>query len=208
MYEETHRQQKRSKLLYAVKLRSRMTKAESLLWNALRGKKCSGMKFRRQVPISWFVVDFLCVERQLIIELDGSVHEGQKSYDHERENELRSRGYRIMRFKNDQVLHALPTVLNEIRDAALPSPCRCRDGGRGAGGEENFSTLPSGSTLHSRRSPAFREHTLSAFLSGTSCSYGSRDGGDCGAPAAGHNAHQDADAAEAAFCAGRNPAPA
>ena len=139
MHEETHRQQKWRKLLYAVKLRSRMTKAESLLWNALRGKKCAGMKFRRQVPISWFVVDFLCVEKQLIIELDGPVHEGQKLYDHERENELRNRGYRMIRFKNDQVLHAWPAVLHEIHNAALPSPCGCRGGGRGAGSEENFN---------------------------------------------------------------------
>lgn len=72
------------------------------------------LKFRRQVPIAWFIVDFLCVEKCLIIEVDGVVHEEQKQYDEERDAYLRSRGYTILRFNNDQVLGDLPSVLRMI----------------------------------------------------------------------------------------------
>ncbi|MFH0769859.1 MAG: endonuclease domain-containing protein [Candidatus Peregrinibacteria bacterium] len=114
MREESLLQRKRRKLLYALKLRRRMTIAERILWNALRRKQPMELKFRRQVPLSWYVVDFLCVEKNLIIELDGGVHAKQKSYDREREEELRCLGYRILRFSNDQVLRALPEVINAI----------------------------------------------------------------------------------------------
>ncbi|MFH0769862.1 MAG: endonuclease domain-containing protein [Candidatus Peregrinibacteria bacterium] len=114
MCRESVPQKKRRKLLYALKLRRRMTTAERMLWNALRRKQPMGLKFRRQVPLSWYVVDFLCVEKNLIIELDGGVHAKQRSYDREREEELRRLGYRIIRFPNDQVLRALPEVINAI----------------------------------------------------------------------------------------------
>jgi very-short-patch-repair endonuclease len=56
------------KIRFAKKLRKNMTDAEIVLWNAIRGRKCSGLKFRRQVPIGWYIVDFLCMEKSLVIE--------------------------------------------------------------------------------------------------------------------------------------------
>ena len=72
------------------------------------------MKFRRQSPIGWYVVDFLCMEKSLIIEIDGGIHEKQRGYDREREAILRERGYRILRFTNAEVLRRLPSVLHAI----------------------------------------------------------------------------------------------
>ncbi len=112
---ETSAQQKRRKLQYARKLRQRTTVAEEILWESLRARRCGGMKFRRQSPISWFVVDFLCVESSLVVEVDGLIHDQQKEYDREREEEIIHLGYKILRFTNDQVIYHLSEVLDTIQ---------------------------------------------------------------------------------------------
>lgn len=84
-YEETRRQRRRRKILYARHLRTRMTEAEMMLWEALRDRSCAGFKFRRQVAIEWFIVDFLSVQHDLVIEIDGGVHTRQRAYDQERD---------------------------------------------------------------------------------------------------------------------------
>ncbi len=110
-----------------------MTPAEKRLWFELRGHKLAGVKFRRQAPIGEYVVDFLCFERKLVIEVDGSVHDTQKQYDQEREEALRSWGYTILRFSNEDVLKNLPSVLRTILQHVTPLPVGERAVGEGTG---------------------------------------------------------------------------
>ena len=105
-------------------LRLRETPAEDVLWEALRGRKLNGIKFRRQHPIRPFVADFCCAERRLVVELDGEVHETQREHDAEREALLHQAGYSVMRFTNEQVLYDLPTVLDAIDQASQQLPHR------------------------------------------------------------------------------------
>ena len=109
-----------------------MTNAEQILWKELRGRQCAGLKFRRQAPIAQFVVDFLCMERSFIIEIDGDVHREQKEYDTWREQELQRRGYRILRFRNEAVLQELPYVIQQI-SVFSPSPSKKNVGAEGEG---------------------------------------------------------------------------
>jgi len=100
----------------AIELRNRMTNAEIILWEALRNRQFMGLKFRRQHPITRFIVDFYCHKYKLIIELDGSIHEltEVKENDKIREEELRDLGLRILRFTNDDVTLNLQGTLKKI----------------------------------------------------------------------------------------------
>jgi very-short-patch-repair endonuclease len=110
----------REKMHYARALRRTMTKAEKILWDALHGRKFHRFKFRRQAPIGSYIADFLCKAHCLIIEIDGSIHEKQRRYDHEREEELLDSGYRILHFQNHEVQHNLPAVLRHIEHTIFP----------------------------------------------------------------------------------------
>jgi very-short-patch-repair endonuclease len=90
---------------FARRLRRDMTEAETMLWRSLRSRALDGLKFRRQVPGGRYVVDFLCVEHRLIVELDGPPHDGEKQKQHDatRDSWLRERGYCILRVRNDGV---------------------------------------------------------------------------------------------------------
>ena len=101
----------------AEELRKRMTKAELVLWEELRGKRFMGLKFRRQHPIGRFIVDFYCHKHKLIIELDGSIHDLPEvaENDKNREEEIRDLGLNIIRFTNNQVIEKTPIVLNELQ---------------------------------------------------------------------------------------------
>jgi len=90
-----------------------MTDAERLLWSHIRAKQL-GVKFRRQQPVGRYIVDFICFEHKLIIELDGGQHFRSKKDVH-RDNYLRECGFRILRFWNNEVLQNLRGVLEEIR---------------------------------------------------------------------------------------------
>lgn len=105
-------------------LRKNQTDAEALLWACLRRKQFGGFKFRRQHPIRRYVADFCCIEEKLIIELDGEVHNDadRHDYDRRRDNELRSRGFRVMRFRNEAVLEQTENVLRKILSALTPNP--------------------------------------------------------------------------------------
>ena len=103
-------------------LRVRETKAEEILWQALRGRRLDGLKFRRQHPIGPFVIDFCCLERRLAIELDGGVHAQQRDHDIEREALLVAAGYRMLRFPNEAVQDQLPEVLAAIQAAGREEP--------------------------------------------------------------------------------------
>ena len=84
------------------------------LWNLVRDRRLLGYKFRRQVPVGKYVADFLCLERKLIVELDGGQHHEQKSYDADRTRWLQSEGFRVMRFWNNELLEETNGVLEKI----------------------------------------------------------------------------------------------
>ena len=98
------------------KLRADQTEPEAVLWDALHAKRLMGLKFRRQVPIDNYIVDFFCPEHHLIVELDGSQHQtdAAQAYDARRTAFLRSQGYAVLRFPNDDVLHDLDGVCSHI----------------------------------------------------------------------------------------------
>ena len=96
-----------------------MTPAEKRLWAAIRGRRLDGLKFRRQHALGSYIVDFICSEKRLIIEVDGDVHDEQIDYDADRTEQLEQYGYRVIRFRNVEVLNDLGTVLATIRSACL-----------------------------------------------------------------------------------------
>jgi len=91
-----------------------------------------GFKFRRQVVIESYIVDFVCLEVRLIIEADGGQHSEQVAYDARRTVQLEGMGYRVMRFWNHEVLGELQSVLEQIRAALIEAPSpQPSPGGRG-----------------------------------------------------------------------------
>ncbi len=106
-------------LSFARKLRREDTRAEELLWNSLRKSQLEGLKFRRQVPIGPYIVDFLCIAHRLIVELDGVVHlrPEQVLHDTKRDQWLRSQGYTVLRISNDLVISGGNIPLEQIRQA-------------------------------------------------------------------------------------------
>lgn len=95
-------------------LRKNMTDAEQTLWKRLRLRQLEGYKFRRQQPIGNYIVDFVCLEKRIIIEVDGSQHAQQLSYDSNRSVWLEKEGYTILRFWNNEVLNETDGVLEVI----------------------------------------------------------------------------------------------
>lgn len=103
----------------AKELRHNLTPAERKLWGALRNDQL-GVSFRRQHAIGPYVVDFCCIKKKLIIELDGGQHLEQQAYDNERTQFLQARGYRVLRFWNKDVLSDMNSVMKVILDALSP----------------------------------------------------------------------------------------
>jgi len=99
---------------FARQLRHNQTDAEKFLWQKLRNRNLIGVKFRRQYPLGDYIVDFICIEHKLIIELDGSQHMDQQNYDTKRSEFLKLQGYEVLRFWNNQVLLESESVLQEI----------------------------------------------------------------------------------------------
>src|SRR5262245_4132730 len=87
----------------ARELRKNMTDAERALWRLLRQRQLNGLRFRRQVPIDHYIVDFACLEARLVIEVDGGQHFESQS-DKRRDAHLRSQGFRVLRLWNNDVL--------------------------------------------------------------------------------------------------------
>lgn len=106
----------------ARSLRSDMTLAERQLWNALRGKQLHGYRFRRQHPIGPYIADFACIEKSLVIELDGGQHQDQVEYDERRTAFLQLQGWQVLRFWNNDVLNNLEGVLASVVDALYATP--------------------------------------------------------------------------------------
>jgi len=95
-------------------MRSNQTEAEKALWGRLRDRRLMGLKFKRQVPIGSYIVDFVCMEKHLIVEVDGSQHV-ENNYDTARDAELTKLGFRTMRFWNNDVLQNIESVCEAIR---------------------------------------------------------------------------------------------
>ena len=107
---------------FARRMRSAPTEAEERLWGALRSRRLDKLKFRRQVPVGAYIADFICMEAKLIVEVDGSQH-AESRRDAVRDHDLEQRGFRVLRFWNNDVMRDLDNVCATIiafaRDSSL-----------------------------------------------------------------------------------------
>ena len=103
-------------------LRRTPTDSERLLWQRLRFWQVDGCKFRRQQPLGRYIVDFVCLQKRLIIELDGGQHAQQADYDKERDGWLRDQGFVVLRFWNNDVLRNIDGVLERIAENLQSTP--------------------------------------------------------------------------------------
>jgi very-short-patch-repair endonuclease len=119
---------------FARHLRKTMTEAERQLWHHLRHRQLDGSRFRRQAPIGPYIVDFVCFERRLVVELDGGQHARQIEEDATRTRWLNLQGFRVLRFWNSTVFEDQDVVLEAIWDAlrSTPHPGPPPQGGREA----------------------------------------------------------------------------
>jgi very-short-patch-repair endonuclease len=95
-------------------LRNNMTYHENLLWKKLNGKKICNVRFRRQHPIMFFIVDFYCHEAKLVVEVDGEIHKDKIDYDDGRSAEMEKFGIIVIRFKNIEIENNIEEVVSEI----------------------------------------------------------------------------------------------
>ena len=121
----------------AKTLRHALTEAELDLWQLLRSRQISDLKFRRQVPVGPWIADFVCFEHMLIVEADGSQH-AESRHDELRDADLRRRGFRILRFWNNDILAnpngVLEKILSETEEAPSPRGLRPRPSPTGGEG--------------------------------------------------------------------------
>ena len=119
------------------RLRREQTPAESQMWPLLRGRALDGAKFRRQMHVCGFVVDFACISHGLIVELDGAVHDEPEKAEHDRDRDalLRARGWTVLRFRNGElqrhpevVVEVVRRTLNALTPAASRRPLSRRPG--------------------------------------------------------------------------------
>jgi len=105
----------------AKQLRKNSTDAERALWRVLRSRQLGGHKFRRQQPLGSFIVDFVCLEARLIVEIDGGQHdqEEDRAHDQRRSQWLEKKGFRVMRFWNHEVLNQVHSVCDAIGKALI-----------------------------------------------------------------------------------------
>ena len=102
----------------AIELRKELTPAERKLWSKIRNDQL-GVNFRRQHAVGNYIPDFVCIEKKLIIELDGSQHLEQQEYDEERTSYLESLGYKVIRFWNNEVMKDIDNVILAIIHALV-----------------------------------------------------------------------------------------
>jgi very-short-patch-repair endonuclease len=122
----------------AKEMRSGATDAEHRLWQILRAHRFSGYKFRRQVPIDYYIADFVCFARRLIIEVDGGQHSESRA-DAKRDAFLSSQGFRVLRIWNNDLFTnqdgVAELILSALRSPPLPNPSPAR--GEGLNGASN-----------------------------------------------------------------------
>ena len=104
----------------AKELRKNLTPAEEKLWVHLRGHRMGDVHFRKQHAIGNYIVDFCAPSQKLVIELDGSHHLEQEDYDKERTAFLNSKGYKVLRFWNNDVMNDMEKVLTVIWNVLKP----------------------------------------------------------------------------------------
>jgi very-short-patch-repair endonuclease len=104
----------RAKLQRAKELREEMTEAEKILWNLLRRNGLHGLHFRRQQIIEGYIVDFYCHAANIIVEVDGEVHDFQVAEDKYRDQALKEKGFKVIRFKNEEIHNNVQEVLAKI----------------------------------------------------------------------------------------------
>jgi very-short-patch-repair endonuclease len=98
---------------YAKNLRKQSTDTEQHLWYYLRANRL-GFKFKRQVPLGAYIVDFVCFEKHLVVELDGGQHLNNQIYDENRSDWLKAHGFKVLRFWNNEVLQQTASVIDVI----------------------------------------------------------------------------------------------
>jgi very-short-patch-repair endonuclease len=105
----------------AKQMRSAQSSLEQWLWRELRAKRLDGWKFRYQVPIDFYIVDFVCFEARLIVEADGPLHntDEQRLWDAERDQYLTRQGFRILRFDQDSISRAIGEIRQSLGTRAL-----------------------------------------------------------------------------------------
>lgn len=114
----------------ARELRNNPADAERFLWSHLRLRQLGGHKFRRQHPLGPYIVDFVCLEQRLIVEVDGGQHVEQIEYDSKRDSWLRAEGFTVLRFWDHDVLTEVENVKQVVWQAlSAPSSILPRDGG-------------------------------------------------------------------------------
>lgn len=128
-------------LYRARELRNAATDTERYLWRYLKGQQLNGYKFRRQVPIENYILDFACLAMKVVVELDGGQHQAQSRYDERRGNFLRERGFTVLRFWDNDVLKntsaVLDVILRALNAANAPSHTLPRKQGRDNGSSSN-----------------------------------------------------------------------
>ncbi len=109
---------------HAQEMRHDPTPAEDCLWQRIRNRQIQGAKFRRQHTIEGFIVDFVCIEARLVIEVEGHIHNNidQLMRDLERQAMLETKGFRVVQFSNHAVLHATDAVLQVINAILTDGP--------------------------------------------------------------------------------------
>jgi very-short-patch-repair endonuclease len=110
---------RKASLAFAKRMRHAPVYGEAQLWRLLRGRRVHGLKFRRQVPIGPYVVDFLCLAHRLVVEADGPFHDSD--HDERRDRWLESQGFRVLRFPNAVISTAPEEVRRKVCDAVRPN---------------------------------------------------------------------------------------
>jgi len=110
----------------AKRLRTEQTDAEKCLWYYLRAHRFMRLKVKRQKPVGPYIADFICIEKRLVIEVDGGQHAEALIYDEVRDRYLNEQGFTVLRFWNNDVLNQTEAVLEKIRifveECDQPSP--------------------------------------------------------------------------------------
>ena len=105
---------KSDSLSNAKRLRKNQTDAERKIWQNIRNRQLGDFKFKRQYPVGPYILDFVCIDKKLVVEIDGGQHMERQEKDRERTRYLEVKGYRVIRFWNDQVVKETPAVLESI----------------------------------------------------------------------------------------------
>jgi very-short-patch-repair endonuclease len=103
----------------ARELRTNANPLEDIVWQHLKSRRLGGFKFRRQHPVEMYIVDFVCLEAKVILELDGASHDGREDHDEKRQLRLEQAGFLVLRFRNEVVYENLEGMLDRVWEQCL-----------------------------------------------------------------------------------------